>query len=56
MNLSGSKGQPERETKVKSERATEEKVCVCVRLRQVGYVQVERRASSALLRDSAALC
>lgn len=31
MNLSGSKGQPERETKAKSERATEEKVCVCVR-------------------------
>lgn len=29
MNLSGSKGQPERETKAKSERATEEKVCVC---------------------------
>lgn len=29
MNLSGSKGQPERETEAKSERETK-KVCVCV--------------------------
>lgn len=32
MNLSGSKGQPERETEARSDRETDKKVCKCVRV------------------------
>lgn len=64
MNLSGSKGQVERETEAKSERETKKKRrCVCVCVRDGGeaadrwmYQEIERQALSALLRDFTALC